>query len=63
FLPRESSVYFRFSLTSRRGLLQLSAGQWGRIIGSFTPLTIVFFDFLFKWAFFMLLAKKTIQSG
>ncbi|WP_208615218.1 hypothetical protein, partial [Xenorhabdus kozodoii] len=40
--PQESSVYFRFLPAVRRGLFQLVVGQWWRIIGSFSALTIVF---------------------
>ncbi|WP_319928724.1 hypothetical protein, partial [Xenorhabdus santafensis] len=52
FSPRESSVYFRFSLTVLSGLHSLSVGQWWRIIGSFTEVTIVFFDFFSVRGFF-----------
>ncbi|WP_193756892.1 hypothetical protein [Xenorhabdus sp. KJ12.1] len=33
---------FRFPSAGLRGVLQLSVGQWWRIIGSFSALTIVF---------------------
>ncbi|MCC8381352.1 hypothetical protein, partial [Xenorhabdus sp. PB30.3] len=36
------SVYFRFRSAVLRGVSQLSVGQWWRIIGSFSALTIVF---------------------
>ncbi|MDC9598107.1 hypothetical protein, partial [Xenorhabdus anantnagensis] len=40
--PPKSSAYFRFFFAARRGVSQLSVGQWWRIIGSFPPLAIVF---------------------
>ncbi|CDG19691.1 conserved protein of unknown function [Xenorhabdus poinarii G6] len=52
FSPRESSVYFRFLLPARRGLFQRGVGQWWRIIGTFTALAIVFFEFSFCSCFF-----------
>ncbi|WP_232370215.1 hypothetical protein, partial [Xenorhabdus lircayensis] len=42
--PQESSGYFRFLPPARRGVSQLSVGQWWRIIGSFLRLAIVFFE-------------------
>ncbi|MDC9582007.1 hypothetical protein PSI15_10585, partial [Xenorhabdus sp. PR6a] len=52
FLPPESSVYFRFLSASLRGCSQLGVGQWWRIIGPFTALAIVFFDFSSVRGFF-----------
>ncbi|WP_208612565.1 hypothetical protein, partial [Xenorhabdus vietnamensis] len=49
-----SEVKRLFSLffAARRGVSQLSVGQWWRIIGSFTVVTIVFFDFFSVRVFF-----------
>ncbi|WP_339373740.1 hypothetical protein, partial [Xenorhabdus eapokensis] len=42
FCLRSQAIIFAF-LRCRRGVSQHIAGQWWRIIGSFTDVTIVFF--------------------
>ncbi|MDC9590331.1 hypothetical protein PSI23_13775, partial [Xenorhabdus sp. XENO-10] len=55
YLTRFASEVKRlFSLffAARRGVSQLSVGQWWRIIGSFPAVTRVFFDFFSVRVFF-----------
>ncbi|CCW30751.1 conserved hypothetical protein [Xenorhabdus nematophila F1] len=44
FRLRSQAFIFAVSPTVLGGVSQLSVGQWWRIIGSFTPLTIVFLE-------------------
>ncbi|AYA41641.1 hypothetical protein D3790_15370 [Xenorhabdus nematophila] len=52
FRLRSQAFIFAVSPTVLGGVSQLSVGQWWRIIGSFTPLTIVFFVFFSIRVFF-----------
>ncbi|WP_208612502.1 hypothetical protein, partial [Xenorhabdus vietnamensis] len=60
-----SEVKRLFSLffAARRGVSQLSVGQWWRIIGSFTAGAIVFLNFIFNCTYFIPINIKNTQIG